>query len=122
MTAGTPPDRLYLAWRLGRFELVSCVRQLDEIRRVSRRPGLKNRLRPSKVGRMINEIRRIATMYDPRPAVGASPDPDDDFLLGLAAAAGADFLVTGDKSGLLGLKRYSATRIVTARNLIQFLD
>jgi predicted nucleic acid-binding protein len=30
-------------------------------------------------------------------------DPDDDFLLALAEAGSADFLVTGDKAGLLVL-------------------
>ena len=32
-----------------------------------------------------------------------SPDPTDDFLLALSEAGKADYLVTGDKSGLLAL-------------------
>jgi uncharacterized protein len=53
-------------------------------------------------------------MIDPLPQVQRSPDPDDDFLLAAAEAGKADYLVTGDKSGLLALVRHEGTRIVTA--------
>ena len=43
-----------------------------------------------------------------------SPDPADDFPLALCEAGNADYLVTGDKSGLLALDRHKATRIVSA--------
>lgn len=43
-----------------------------------------------------------------------SPDPDDDFLLALAEAGRADYLVTGYKSGLLALASHKATRIMAA--------
>jgi len=37
------------------------------------------------------------------PRVEHSPDPTDDFLLALSEGGKADYLVTGDKSGLLVL-------------------
>jgi hypothetical protein len=37
-----PPDVIYRAWRAARFELVSSMAQLDELRRVSRYPKLKS--------------------------------------------------------------------------------
>lgn len=40
---------------------------------------------------------------------------DTNVPLAIAEVAHADWLVTGDKSHLLGLKKYGATRIVTAR-------
>jgi putative PIN family toxin of toxin-antitoxin system len=100
MTRGTPPDRLYEQWRHGRFDLASCERQFEELNRVSRRPFFRERIRPSEIGRMVNDIRRLALMCDPLPSVTGSPDPDDDFLPTLAQATDADYLVTGDKSGL----------------------
>ena len=45
-----------------------------------------------------------------------SPDPADNFLLALAEAGNADYLVTGDKSGLLALASHKSTRIITARD------
>lgn len=43
-----------------------------------------------------------------------SPDPNDDFLLAMSEVGKADYLVTGDKSGLLSLHRHKATRIISA--------
>jgi predicted nucleic acid-binding protein len=46
--------------------------------------------------------------------VERSADPTDDFLLAMSEVGQADYLVTGDKSGLLALDRHKATRIVSA--------
>ena len=121
LVRGTPPDRLYEAWRQGRFDLVSCERQLEELNRVSRRPVLRERLRPAEAGRLVNEIRRLAILCEPVNVASISPDPDDDFLLAVAEAAHADYLVTGDKTDLLSLRRHAATRILTARQLVELL-
>lgn len=121
MVRGNPPQLLYQSWRAGRFELVLCERQLEEINLVSRRPFFRNRLHPAQVGRMVNDLRRLGRMTEPRLPVVRSPDPNDDFLLALADAGDADFLVTGDKSDLLSLARHGSARIVTARWLLEHL-
>jgi putative PIN family toxin of toxin-antitoxin system len=121
LVRGTPPDELYEAWRDGHFDLVSCKRQLEEMRRVSHRPFFAARLKRSEVGRMINAIRRLALMREPVADLAVSLDPNDDFLPAMAEAADADFLVTGDKSGLLELERHGRTRIVTARALADMI-
>lgn len=121
ITRGTPPDRLYEEWRHGRFDLASAEQQLEELNRVSRRPFFLARLKPSEVGRMINDIRRLAVMCDPLPSVTISPDPDDDFLLAVAQVAGADYLVTGDKNDLPALNSHGCTRITTAREMVLLL-
>jgi predicted nucleic acid-binding protein len=56
----------------------------------------------------------LAETIDPLPRVERSPDPADDFPLALSEAGKADYLVTGDKSGLLSLARHGGTRIVSA--------
>lgn len=122
LTRGTPPDELYEAWRDGRFELASCERQLEEINRVSRRPFFKERFAPGVAGRMVNDIRALARLCGPLPRVTRSPGPDDDFLLATAQAARAAYLVTGDKSRLLSLKKHGITRILTPRALLKLLD
>ena len=96
MVRATPPDRIYEQWRHGRFELASTERQMDELKQVVRRPFFQARLKASEIGRMVNDIRRFAVMCSRLPIVKRSPDPNDDYLLGLCQAAGADYLVTGD--------------------------
>jgi putative PIN family toxin of toxin-antitoxin system len=121
MVRGTPPDWLYEEWRHGRFQLASTEKQIDELRQVVRRPFFQARLKASEIGRMVNDIRRLAVMCDTLPAVRRSPDPSDDYLLALCQAANADYLVTGDKSHLLALKRHQGTRILSAKSMVNLL-
>ena len=65
-------------------------------------------------GRVVNQIKRLAEDVSPLPPVNCSPDPTDDFLWARCAAGDADYLATGDKSGLQALERHKGTRIVSA--------
>ena len=56
------PDLIYRAWRAARFELVTSLIQLDEIRRASRYPKLKAVLQPAKVGAMVNNLQRATVL------------------------------------------------------------
>jgi uncharacterized protein len=121
MVRNSPPDLIYRAWSDRHFDLVCCEQILEELRDVSRRPQLRNRIRPTEVGTLTNTIRRLSLMFDRLPRVDQSPDPNDNFLLALADASGADYLVTGDKSGLLGIGQFGKSRIVTARQFVRHL-
>ena len=52
------------------------------------------------------------------PSVTVCEDPYDNYLLAMAIAGAADFLVTGDKRDLLGLGLHEETRIVTVREFL----
>jgi putative PIN family toxin of toxin-antitoxin system len=119
ITSDTPPDLVYQAWRKKRFELVTSEWQLAEFRRVSRHPKLRRFLRPSEAGNLVNGLRQRALVIKRLPEVELSPDPNDNPLLATALAGKADFLVTGDKRGLLALKK--RTRILTARQFLKTL-
>lgn len=111
-----PPDVIYRAWRAARFELVTSVAQLAELRRVSRYPKLKAILPAHRIGTMVNNMQR-AIVLDALPALPEdieANDPNDTFLLAMALAGEAGYLVTGDRrAGLSQRGSIGRTRIVT---------
>lgn len=122
MTRATPPALLYEAWKAGRFNLVSSEVQLREFARVTRYDTVKQFITASEAGTLINEIRALAVVIEKLPKVDdISSDPADNFLFATAQAGAADYLVTGDKSGVLVLKRHKNTRIITARKMVETL-
>src|ERR1700726_1562212 len=114
-------ERIYRAWRAGRFQLLTCAEQFDEFRRVTRYPRVRSYIRPAEAGTLLNEIRRLANVIENLPTLEAVSDASDNFLLGLVLAGRADYLVTGDRSHLQGMRRYGGTRIVSARYITRFL-
>lgn len=112
----SPPHTIYQAWRASRFQLITSVVQLEELRRVSRYPKIKAILPAHRVGAMINNIQN-ATVLEVLPALPdaiAASDPTDTFLLAMSLAGEADYLVTGDsRAGLLQRGNIGRTRIVT---------
>jgi putative PIN family toxin of toxin-antitoxin system len=106
------PAEICRAWQSGRFVVVTCVEQLDEVRRASRYPKLKKILQPHLVGRMVNHLRR-AHIVVVNERTHHADDPHDAYLLDLAEVG--DYLVTGDKrSGLLARRRIGRAAILTA--------
>ena len=108
------PAAIYRAWQEGYFALLICAEQLDELRATLHKPAIAARIKPYYAGRLVNQLKELATCVGALPRVARSPDPTDDFLLALSEAGKADYLVTGDKSGLLALGQHKATRIISA--------
>ena len=111
-----PPDIIYRAWRAARFELMTSMAQLDELRRVSRYPKLKAILPAHRIGAMVNNMQRaiVLDVLPPLSKDAKAADPNDSFLLAMALASEADYLVTGDRrAGLLQRGSVGRTRIVT---------
>jgi putative PIN family toxin of toxin-antitoxin system len=109
------PAAIYRAWQQGEFTLLTCAEHLEELRVSLRKPAIASRIKPYKAGGLVNEITKLAESVESLPDVRRSPDPTDDFLLALSEAGSADYLATGDKSGLLTLEHHKGTRIITAR-------
>lgn len=107
------PDVIYRAWRAAKFEVVTSLVQLDELRRASRYPKFQAVLQPHQVGAMVNNLQR-AIVLDRLTSDVEADDPNDAFLLAMALAGDADYLVTGDRrAGLLQRGNFGRTRIVT---------
>jgi putative PIN family toxin of toxin-antitoxin system len=107
------PDTIYRAWRAARFEIVTSATQLDELRRASRYPKFKPVLQPHRVGTMVNNLQRAVVLEHLSADIEAD-DPFDAFLLAMAVAGAADYLVTGDhRAGLLQRGNIGRARILT---------
>ena len=115
ISSGGKPAAIVGAWLDGKFTLLTCATQLNELRATLQKPRVAELIKPHKAGRLVNHIKKLAEDIAPLPRVERSPDPADDFLLGLSEGGKADYLVTGDKSGLLALNRHKTTRIISAR-------
>jgi hypothetical protein len=110
------------AWFEDRFELLTHAVQLDELRGVTRRDRIRRRFRPAEAGKLINRLYASAVFVDRLPRVARSDDPGDDFLLAMCEGGGADYLVTGDKTGLLALARHGRSAILAARDFLNLLQ
>ena len=56
-------------------------------------------------------LRRVGHLVEPTESPTVCRDPNDDYLLALATAGGADYLVTRDED-LLVLEQFDETRII----------
>lgn len=107
-----PERRVYEMCLDGEIGLCLCPAILEELVRVLDYPKFK--FPPHHIAALVQDLLRIATMYELQtiPDI-VKDDPDDNHLLACAAGAGADFLVTGDRH-LLQLARHGPTTICTA--------
>ena len=110
------PAAVIRTWLDGKFTLLTCATHVNELRATLHKPRIAELIKPHKAGRLLNQVGKLAEDVDPLPRVERSPDPDDDYLLALSEAGKADYLVTGDKGGLLDLDAHKGTRIISARD------
>ena len=116
------PYKVVQAWFDDRYDMVSSPAQIEELSRVSRYPRIRELIGAAEAGWLVNRIRERARMIARLPKVEVSPDPADNFLLGIAQAAEADILVSGDKAGLLRIGRHRKTRIVSVADFVAELE
>ena len=110
------------AWRRRAFVLLLAPGQIDEVADVPARPKIAKKYRVSAGDRraFIDLLRAEAILAPHEQRPGVCRDPDDDYLLGCAAAAEADYLVSGD-ADLLVIGHYRGVAIVEARHFLNLL-
>ncbi len=70
---------------------------------------------------MLNELKLLAIVLTRLPKLDVSRDPGDNFIVAMAEAGRANYLVTGDKKDLLSLRRHGPTHILTVRQMADLL-
>lgn len=100
-----------------KLQLYLSAEILEEYEGVLRRPRFS--IDPKKVTGSIRLIKKKAKRVKPTHKSTISPDPDDNKFLECAEAAGADYLVTGNRKHF-PLKHHK-TAIVNAKQLIELI-
>jgi putative PIN family toxin of toxin-antitoxin system len=102
LSPGGAPAQIVSRWPAGEFELVVSEQLLAELERAFGYPKLSRRIPASAATDFVELLRGGAILAADRPiTTSRSPDPGDEYLVGLAEAERA-VLVSGDRH-LLGL-------------------
>ena len=101
------PGRIVGAWHQGAVKAVLSRHILAELARILPRFNHKLQWQPSDFEDFIDILSLQVELVEPEPLSGkAVRDPDDIPVLGTFLAAGADYLITGDRDLLALADRY----------------
>lgn len=128
---GAPAELLH-RWEVGKFELIVSAELLFELLEVLTRPKFRRYLTEADaldyVLRIHDGAAEVSGELPENVVAGVTPDPDDDYLAGVALEGRADVLVSGDQH-LLDLpdKRIfdgmgNVVRVLTPREFLEELD
>lgn len=101
------PGRIVAAWRSGSLEVVLSRHLLDELARVLERLRKRIGWSPAEIADLVDILTFECELVE--PAVIDPPlsrDASDDPVVGTLVAAGADYLVTGDRDLLVLADRF----------------
>lgn len=94
---GSPPKLIFDAIEEIAFEAVICPRLLGEVRKALRKPYFRKRVDEAEAAEALAMLADGGVMLeDPVEVEAILRDPDDDYLVALARAAGAEAIVSGD--------------------------
>lgn len=118
----SPPAKLLQAWSVGKFDLVTSLKQIDELKRVFTYPHIKSRINTEQSKRILHNLDAESEVLEHLPIVNLSSDPDDNCILAAAISGGAKFIVSGDKQHLLSLHTVEGIPIISAREAIRLFQ
>ena len=100
-----------------KLQLYVSAEILEEYESVLRRPRFA--IDPKKVTRSIQLIKKKAKQVKPTRSLSVSPDTGDNRFLECAEAAGADYLVSGNRRHFPS--KHRKTLVVNARQMIEII-
>jgi len=103
-----------------RVEVFVCQKLLLEVRATIQKPKLSKYISQDRQ-KMLLDLMNACQCVNIAEQISISRDPNDDYLIDLAATIDADFLITGDND-LLVLKNYRNTNIVSFASFMAVID
>jgi putative PIN family toxin of toxin-antitoxin system len=104
-----------------RFVIVASPMLLGELARVLMRPKFRRYLTEREARQIVAEITQLVELQPEAPALpGITPDAKDDYLVALARAIEADYLISGDAH--LTELIDSQPPVLTPRSFLELLD
>ena len=113
-------NELKMALTHPKVEVFVCQKLLWEVGITIQKPKLSKYISHDRQ-KMLLELIKACQFVNIVEQISISRDPNDDYLLDLAAAVGADFLITGDND-LLILKSYRNTNIISFTSFMAVID
>ena len=111
----SPPGRVMQLWQSGALEAVVSEFLLSEIARVLPRMNARLNWSVQEQQDYVEMMRILCDVVEPA-ATDAVRDKNDNLVLGTLIAAGAEYLITGDKDFLVLADRYP---VVTPAQFLQ---
>lgn len=119
----SPSVRIINAALDGRLELAMSPALLAEIVDVLSRPRIRKRISAEDAQLFLADVAAQALMFaDPPDPPSVCRDPDDDYLVALAVASGAEVLVSGDDDVLAVEPAQVAVEVLTPREMVDRLS
>lgn len=104
-----------------RCGMIVCPALLAELEEVLLRQKFRRYLHLEQARSYVALVGKVGEQHpDPMIVPGLTPDPDDDYLVALAEAAGADYLISGDPHLLRPMIRPVA--VLNPRSFLEHLD
>ena len=91
--------------------IITCEEQLLELADAFQKPKLQKYFQNNQIATFLSFLKGVSHIVPIKVIAPLCRDPKDDYLLALAIASDAHFLVTGDKD-LLEMRRIMDTKII----------
>ena len=117
------PARIARAADRGTFELIVSERLLSELHDVLMRPRFRRHMTESEVENLVEVLREKGLSAEEGEIERMVPgDPKDDYLVALARASGADYLVSGDPHLTSAALDEATVTVLTPRRFSEMLE
>lgn len=91
------PAQILERWADGQFDVIVSPLLLAELERVLRRPKFRQSIPAIQIDALLSALSEEGvSAADPEAQTGTTPDPGDDYLVALARAVDAEYIVSGD--------------------------